>query len=98
MTKFPQYYSELPVEDQQQIERATKMLSGFINIAQVGIKSYRSGDSVLKLMQDLRYASLASAGMLDELIQRHGIPDAEALRSITEDERLEWREMLTQQR
>jgi hypothetical protein len=99
MPKFPMYFSELPAEDQKQLGRSIEILSRLLTAPKGRMKSYQDGDAqsgtVFRLIMDLRYASAMAAAMIDELIEKHGIPDAKDLRQIDEDLRSGMREALT---
>ena len=95
MPNVPQYFSELPAEGRQQVERGMETLARFLDSGKRQMKSYQAGDStVFKLINDLRYTSAMAAAMVDELIERHEIPDAGKLRNISEELRSDMRDTL----
>lgn len=74
-----------------------ELLRRFFDGGTCRIKSYQAGDSsVVKLIMDLRYTSAMAAAMVDELIEKHEIPDTGKLRNI-EELRSGMRDELTQE-
>ena len=99
MSKFPIFLKHIAESDQKHIRHCLKILIGSLQASELRLLSYQAenaekdGDSVVKLITNLKETIVMAEAAIEELISRHGLP-AE-FGQIDDDYRREFREILT---
>jgi len=99
MSKFPIFLNHIAESDQKHIRHCLKILNSSLHASETRLHSYQAehaetdGNSVFKLITNLKETIAMAEAAIEELIRTHGLPAD--LGHIGDDYRRELREILT---